>query len=858
MNVVTSFRFPLLACLALAGVCLPVKAFQPAGEAKVLPDVLGFLPQFGYAAAMSGDTVVIGAPTDFANAGAAYVFVRSGTIWTQQATLTASDAETNAKFGNAVAIDGDTIVVGAPGPDDGTGTSAAYIFVRQAGAWSQQAKLVPAGTTGNQQFGSAVDLSGDSAAIGAILDADAGFNAGAVYVFGRSATTWSQQAKLFAQTPSVGDLFGFSVSLDGDTLAAGAPYADKGITVDTGAVNVFHRGVTGWQVEAVLSVANPGLSDRLGWSVALSGDTLIGGAPGRYGRGAAYAFSRSGSSWNPSAEFSPASTDSDQLFGYSLGLDGSELVIGCPFDNTYATIGGAAYFYHSAGASWVLDGFVSASDVAEEDQIGFAVALDGRQAVISSPFKNGMIGFDQGSAYIYSATANTPPQADAKSVVTDQDVPVGVTLTGSDPEDQPLTFAVATPPVRGNLSGTPPNLTYTPDPAVSGSDSFTYVAHDGEIESAPATVTITILPAKAPPVADSQSVITDEDAALGIALTGSSSDGSPLTYAVVSAPSSGTLSGTPPQLVYTPAPNFNGSDSFTFRVIDANLVSEPASVNITVNPVNDPPTIDPIPTQTGTAGNPVGPIAIKVDDIDDDAGALQITGESDNQELVPDTALQFSGTGTQRWLTINLPSQQTGTATIFVTVRDARSSSTTGFLLIVQTGNQPPIADASATPRLFITSASTGALVTLDGSRSSDADGDPLTYVWSVNGTVAAQGVVTSTILPAGAHTVTLTVSDGSATATDTLQVEVVDVVDAINQLIEAIRTSSLPDSVKTELIASLRNAAKRAAKEDFIPTDKMLAAFENKVAAQSGKKIPPAQAEFLLEASAAIRAALP
>ncbi|MCW2527579.1 MAG: tandem-95 repeat protein [Pseudonocardiales bacterium] len=197
-----------------------------------------------------------------------------------------------------------------------------------------------------------------------------------------------------------------------------------------------------------------------------------------------------------------------------------------------------------------------------------------------------------------SVKANNPPTADNKSVTTAQDTAVAVTLTGADPDNDPLTFAVATGPTHGSLSGTGANLTYTPTAGYSGPDSFTYTTNDGAASSAPATVSITVTPktpTNHPPVADSKSVSTLQNTPVAVTLSGSDPDNDPITFAVATAPAHGTLSGTGANLTYTPAAGYSGPDSFTYTTNDGKVSSTPATVSITVTqtpPVNHPPTAD--------------------------------------------------------------------------------------------------------------------------------------------------------------------------------------------------------------------------------------------------------------------------
>jgi hypothetical protein len=183
---------------------------------------------------------------------------------------------------------------------------------------------------------------------------------------------------------------------------------------------------------------------------------------------------------------------------------------------------------------------------------------------------------------------NEPPVADDRSLTTPEDTPLGVTLTGTDPEGGPLTFAVATAPTNGALSGTAPSLTYTPGPNFNGTDSFTFTVTDADGLVDTGTVTITVTPVNDPPVADDQSLTTPEDTPLAVTLTGTDIDGDALSF-TAGAPSHGTLSGSGASRTYTPAANFTGTDSFTFVADDGQGGTDTGTVSISVTPVNDPP-----------------------------------------------------------------------------------------------------------------------------------------------------------------------------------------------------------------------------------------------------------------------------
>jgi hypothetical protein len=179
--------------------------------------------------------------------------------------------------------------------------------------------------------------------------------------------------------------------------------------------------------------------------------------------------------------------------------------------------------------------------------------------------------------------ANDPPTADDKLITTSEDSSVEITLTGSDPDGDPLTFSVVSGPDNGTLNGSAPNHTYIPAADFNGSDSFTYISNDGKADSSPATVSITVTGVNDMPVAHNKSVTTDQDTSVNFTVTASDPDGDPLTFALVNPPTNGELSGDETNLTYIPNGGFHGTDSFTFAVNDGTVDSLPATVTITVN-----------------------------------------------------------------------------------------------------------------------------------------------------------------------------------------------------------------------------------------------------------------------------------
>ena len=310
----------------------------------------------GLSVAVSGDTAVIGAPGKNGSTGAAYVYVCSGTRWSQQARLTASDGVAGDQFGFSVALSGDTAVVGAPFKNAQTG--AAYVFVRRGTGWHQQARLIAGADAGGDWFGASVALSGSTAVVGA---PQKNSNAGTAYVFVRSRSGWRQQAVLAAGDAAAGDDFGFSVALSGDSALVGAPQKRS----SSRAAYVFVRHGTGWHQQVRLAAGDAAANDELGTAVALRGSTALVGAPGKdSGSGAAYVFVQSGAGWLQQARLSASDSAAGDRFGFSLALSGSAAVVGAPQKDGGT---GAAYVFVRRGTGWLPQVKLRASDGAGGD-----------------------------------------------------------------------------------------------------------------------------------------------------------------------------------------------------------------------------------------------------------------------------------------------------------------------------------------------------------------------------------------------------------------------------------------------------------------------------------------------------------
>jgi len=503
-----STRYRVLACGdAGCGASPDVAAIDGMLEtiAALKAPVPGDTDKFGLAVALSadGNTLAVGAPDEDSNAtsiggdetndaatdaGAVHVFVRSGTGWVRQAYVKASNTRAGDAFGRSLALstDGSTLAVGAPG-EDGTATDsgAVYVFTRSGTTWTQQQRLKADWPDADDAFGTAVSLAGDGGSLAVSAPGEDGAplvgeadnslsNSGAVYVFERSGTIWSQQAWVKASNARIGDTFGgplpsggvnivggrsVALSADGSTLAVGAHNEDgddggvqNGPAVvqsdyslgSSGAVYVFARSGSAWIQQAYVKPATVGSTDFFGGAVALSanGSTLAVGATSEDGAsrgiggdassgsgtnsGAAYVFVRSGTTWSQQAYVKASNTANEDQFGQHVALsaDGTLLAVGArlesgratgvggdqtnpapapePGENTNAS--GAVYVFGFSGGRWSQRSYVKGRTVATQDAFGTSVALSADGTVLAvgaplpiTPFTPGV----SGTVFIY-------------------------------------------------------------------------------------------------------------------------------------------------------------------------------------------------------------------------------------------------------------------------------------------------------------------------------------------------------------------------------------------------------------------------------------------------------------------------
>jgi len=354
----------------------------------------------------------------------------------QQAYLKASNADAYDEFSWSVAVSGDTLVVGAAGESSGAtgvngdqsdnsalGAGAAYVFVRRGTTWTQQAYLKASNTAEQDGFGASVAVSGDTVVVGAPNESSMVLGGGAVYVFVRNGTTWTQQAYLIASNPG-SDGFGYSVAVDGDTVVVGAEEEASNATgvngsqtdnsaLMSGAAYVFVRNGATWVQQAYLKASNTGAGDQFGTSVAVSGDTVVVGAPfegssatGVNGNqndnsaseaGAAYVFVSNGATWSQQAYLKASNTEGDAHFGLSVAVSDDTVVVGANRErsnatgvngdqaNHSATQAGAAYVFVRSAMTWSQQAYLKASNTTAYNNFGWFVAASGDTVVVGAP-----------------------------------------------------------------------------------------------------------------------------------------------------------------------------------------------------------------------------------------------------------------------------------------------------------------------------------------------------------------------------------------------------------------------------------------------------------------------------------------
>lgn len=366
---------------------------------------------FGRSVAFLGDYAIVGASGEDeggSGAGAAYIFKRTGDTWLQETKLTASDAAANDAFGTSVALSGNYAIIGTPGKNiDGNkpNAGAAYIFKRTGSTWTEEAKLTANIPASNDRVGRSVALSGDYAFIGNTGGNGGGANAeGVVYVFKRTGSNWTEEATLTASDGASDDGF-WRIAVSGDYMIIGAATKDPGGVNAAGGAYIFKWTGSAWVEEAILTASDAEAVDFFGISVAISGDYAIIGAinedTGGSNAGAAYIFKRDGINWNEEAKLMANNAGVGDEFGTSVAISGDYAFVGAENEDTEAFNSGAVYVFKRTGSTWTQQAQLTPSNVTSSSySFGNSLAISGEEVLIGAFFSH-TAAIDAGSVYFF-------------------------------------------------------------------------------------------------------------------------------------------------------------------------------------------------------------------------------------------------------------------------------------------------------------------------------------------------------------------------------------------------------------------------------------------------------------------------
>lgn len=374
-------------------------------DKKLTPPSRNANDYFGSSISINGDYMVIGSYGKSSNRGTACLYKNIAGTWTYVKNLNASDSAQNDKFGYSVAISGDYIVIGAPSEDEDANGSAtltnagsAYIFYKNEGGadnWGQLQKIVAFDRTASDEFGNAVDIEGDCIVVGAYRNGkDINGNnliqsAGAAYIFSNTSGTWTQHQKITSTLRSTSAQFGFSLAIDGDYIAIGANWENEGSNAKAGAAYIFKNSSGVWAQQKRILATDCFAYNEFGYSIAISGELVLIGAPFTpdfMHLTSAYMFKRDQggvNNWGKTNQFSfEVPIGFSYGFAHALAIDGETAVIG-------GINAGAIYFLKKQSwdgkySEWEFDKVV-AFDKDYNDDFSSAISISGNNIAVGAP-----------------------------------------------------------------------------------------------------------------------------------------------------------------------------------------------------------------------------------------------------------------------------------------------------------------------------------------------------------------------------------------------------------------------------------------------------------------------------------------
>jgi hypothetical protein len=409
-----------IVCIFLVSVLFARTTFAHDETAKLFPSDANAGDNLGVSVAIDGNVAIVGAYLNHsrgADCGAAYVYEFSGSQWIQKQKLIPSDGAANDKFGKSVAIQGGAIVVGSYNDDSAKGS--AYIFSNSGGVWTQKQKIVAPDAAAGDKFGCSVAMDNNTIVVGAYGDDSL---AGSASVFVLTGSSWVFQQKLTASDAASGDIFGCSVAIDNNTIIIGASNDDHSGDIDAGSAYIYQRQGTTWLEQSILRASDSGPVHHFGYSVAIDGNwAAIGAYEGNSdvvaGVGAAYVFAKINTDWVEQQKLFDANDPCvGDDFGSAVVIKNDTVFVGSPYDYVNGKMAGAVLEFVRTDANWVQNDRLTADDANTDDRFGASLALSGRQTIIGAPF-NSNNGKSTGSVYIFSENIHLAGDFDGDSDV---------------------------------------------------------------------------------------------------------------------------------------------------------------------------------------------------------------------------------------------------------------------------------------------------------------------------------------------------------------------------------------------------------------------------------------------------------
>ena len=454
--------------------------------------------ELSWSVAAGDNVVVVGAPFHTVGSnveqGAAYVFVEGGQGWsnmTETAELTSSDGVPNAYFGTSVAINGNTIVVGAPGTtvNGNARQGAAYVFVEPPNGWASMTETAELGASDGyigDNLGNSVSINNDTIVAGAPYASIGGnYEQGAAYVFVQPPSGWSnmfQTAKLTASDGAAGDIFGVAVNIDGNTVVAGASEADINGNASAGAAYVFVEGNNGWSdmtQTAKLTASDAAIDDYFGSAVDISNNTIAIGAPSDF-TGAIYVFVQPPNGWadmTQTAELTPSKSNVQLLLGTSVAISTNIIAGGADAASVGQNEGqGQIMVFVEPPSGWVnmtQTAAIYSQDGGAGDSFGHSISIGGNAGIVGAPFHMNSGSGAQGVGYIFQSLNSRPFLTSLDPNNTDAGGPAfTLTVNGSNFVGDTVV----------NWSGSPRNTTYISPTEVQAAILASDIAQPGKFK----------------------------------------------------------------------------------------------------------------------------------------------------------------------------------------------------------------------------------------------------------------------------------------------------------------------------------------------------------------------------------------